>query len=180
MNKKVENIVMKYWSNEITKEDLVSEFNSILDSQNTNQKDFFESIVKNHNADLIECLITIGYVLEDEKPFIDFVHNIITEPWHRSYEEMAHFLQSKKKPESVDFLKNAMQKKYAYLELYGTGTRQFINQCGDALWSIGTDKAITVIRELSKSNDLIMRDEMLYRISRIENKNDYERNYELE
>lgn len=137
-------------------------------------------ILENKNADEVEDLMTYTYSNETDDKIIKIIHQLITEPWHRSYEEMAHYLQSKKKPESVEPIKRAMQKRYDYLESYGTGTRQFINQCGHALWSIGTNEAINSIRELTKSDDPIIRDEMLYRLSRIENRNNYERIHDLE
>jgi len=68
-----------------------------------------------------------------------------------------------------------MQQKFAFLEAYETGTRQFINQCGHALWSIGTEEAIQVIRDLSESRDAVLKDEMCYRLSRIEGRDDYQR-----
>jgi len=39
---------------------------------------------------------------------------------------------------------------------------------------------LKVIKELTKSDIPIIRVEMCYRLSRIENRNDYERNYNLE
>ena len=140
----------------------------------------YSQIIKNQNADEVEDLMSEAYANKNDDKTIDIIHQLIAEPWHRGYEEMAHYLQSCKRPESVPYLKNAMQKRYEYLESYGTGTRQFINQCGHALWSIGTEEAINSIRDLTVSDDPIIRDEMLYRISKIENRNDYERNYDLE
>lgn len=137
-------------------------------------------ILENKNADEVEDLMTHAYSYENDTEIIEIIHQLITEPWHRSYEEMAHYLQSKKKPASIEPLKIAMQNKYESLESYGTGTRQFINKCGHALSSIGTIEAINTIRKLTESDDPIIRDEMQYRLSRIENRNNYERNYELE
>lgn len=84
-------------------------------------------------------------------------------------------LQERKDPGSVPFIRTTMQQKYPYLEAYGTGTRQLINQCGWALYSIGTAEAIKAIRELSTSDDPVLRDEMCYRLSRIEGTH-YKRN----
>lgn len=137
-------------------------------------------ILLNKNADEVENLMINAYSNKNDDEIIIMIHKLIAEPWHRSHEEMAHYLQNSKRPESVPFIKNAMMKRYDYLESYGTGTRQFINQCGHALKSIGTEQAINVIKELTKSNDEIIRDEMLYRVSKIENRNDYERNFDIE
>lgn len=179
MNKKIKNLVTQYWRKQISRETLVSKFYRILKNQDSSLEDFFESVIKNQETNTIKSIITIGYALEHEQQFIDFVHMAILEPWHNSHEEMAHFLQNKKQSKSIKFLKKAIQQKHDYLELSGTGTRQFINQCGHALWSIGTNEAIAVVRELTKSDDPIVSDEMCYRLSRIENRNNYERNYEL-
>jgi hypothetical protein len=135
-----------------------------------------DRIVANKDPDEVEDLMSYAFSNDKDEKALEIVHQLISEPWHSAYEDMAHYLQHCKSPKSVPFIKNAMQKKYEYLESYGTGTRQFINQCGHALWSIGTAEAIDTIKELAKSADPIVKDEMLYRASRIAGTDDYERN----
>lgn len=180
MKEKIETLVKHYWAKTLTADALEFEYNRALKNKNLDETTFLDSVIENQDADSVGYLISIGKLVKNDQPFIDFMHRAILAPWHQSHEAIAHFLQAKEKPESVASLKQAMQKKFEYLESYGTGTRQFINQVGHALWSIGTDDAIAVIYELAESDDPLIRDEMLYRVSRIEGRDDYDRNYDLD
>ena len=62
MHSKIEKIVNAYWEKEITREKLIVEYKSILKKKGTSQQVFYESIIINRDADIIEYLMTIGYV----------------------------------------------------------------------------------------------------------------------
>ena len=177
MNNKLRRIINNYRNEEIDRERFVKEIQDEIGNRKEDFRKLFEQIIKKQNADELEYGLVILYTIEEENEWIDLIHKLILEPWHREYEELAHDLQRRKRPESIPILEEAIRKKFDYLESYGTGTRQFINQCGHALRSIGTEEAIMVIRELSESRDPILKDEMLYRISRIEGRNNYQRNH---
>lgn len=176
MNDQIKTIIHQYWKNQINKDEFVEKIQAEIGSKKEDFRNLFKQILQNKNPDELEFGLVILYAIEENNDMIDLIHQLILEPWHGAYEELAHDLQSRKQPASVPFLKEAMQKKYDYLESYGTGTRQFINQCGHALWSIGTEEAIATIRALSQSDDPVIKDEMKYRLSQIEGKNDYQRN----
>lgn len=176
MNDTIRNIISQYRRKEFNKEEFLEKIQPEIGNTKEDFKNQFEKIILAKNVDDLKYGLIILYAIEESNEMIHLIHRLILEPWHGEYEEIAHDLQKRAQPESIPFLKEAMQKKYKYLESYGTGTRQFINQCGHALWSIGTKEAIEVIQELSKSNDPVVKDEMMYRINRIEGKDDYERN----
>jgi hypothetical protein len=179
MTTELKYLINQYYSQEITRQEIISN----LDIPEGKEADFlrkmFDNIFTSLKSDDVGYGLTILSLFEKDDEYIDIIHRLILESWHNQYEDIAHDLQKRGNIMSIPFLKEAMQKKYFYLESYGTGTRQFINQCGHALYSIGTKEAIEVIRELSKSEDPVLKDEMLYRISRIEARNDYERNYDI-
>ncbi len=179
MQEELKELILQYQRGEITNEVFISQL--LLDkSQKTSfVRNLFKSIIVSKDGANVDYGLTVLGVLEENNEFIDIVHQLILEPWHGQYENIAHDLQSRMSELSIPFLKIAMQRKYDYLESYGTGTRQFINQCGHALWQIGTEEALNVIKDLSKSNDPVVQDEMLYRISKIQGNNNYERNYDL-
>jgi len=177
MTVKIESIIKKYWQSEIDKEEFVRQIQFEIGYKKEDVKNLLEQIIENQNPNELEYGLVILYAIEENNEMLDIIHKLMLEPWHKEYEELAHDLQRRKRPESIPFLKQAIQNKYEYLESYETGTRQLINQCGHALKSIGTDEAIRTIKELSKSEDPIIKDEMLYRISKIEGRNDYQRNH---
>ncbi|MCP4135545.1 MAG: hypothetical protein GY754_31540 [bacterium] len=178
MSEKINILTQKYTNREISFSQLKEEMrNDIKNKQEL--ESLFEVIISNKDSKCLEIALYLLWDLEEEQEFIYILHRLLLEKWHTRYEEIIHDLQNKANPISILYIKTAMQEKYEYLESYGTGTRQFINQCGHALWSIGTTESIDVIRELSNSNDPILKDEMLYRIDQIDGINEYERNYDL-
>ena len=169
--------IEKYWEQEITKAQFEEQIKNILGQTEECYRIFIKEIIAAKDAEDLEYGLEILFSFEENNNMVDLVHTIILEPWHRAYEELIHNLQSRQCPSSIPIIKKAMQQKYPYLESYGTGTRQFINQSGHALASIGTPQALDTIVALSKSTDPIIKDEMLYRISRLNGKNDYQRNH---
>ena len=176
MSEKIKLLVRQYQRRECSKAEFVKQIQEEIGIGKENFGHYFEKILADKNPDDVESALTILYALDENNNLIDFIHQLLLAPWHTKYEALVHELQQRKQPESVPFIKEAMQKKFPYPESYETGTRQFINQCGHALWSIGTEAAIQAIRELSESQDPVLRDEMCYRLSRIEGRNDYQRN----
>jgi hypothetical protein len=178
MDKNIKEIIHKYWKKKITIHQFKEKISNIIGNRKKDIRNFIEEIIKHKNPDHLEYGLVILFAFEENNEMIDLINQLILEPWHRSYEELVHNLQRRKRTESIPFLKKAIQNKYEYLEVTGTGTRQFINQCGHALRSIGTQEALDIIRQLSQSKDPIIKDEMLYRISKIEGRNDYQRKYD--
>lgn len=177
MTNQIKAIVTKYWQGELDKTAFVRQIQLEIGHGKEAVQALFEPIIQNQDIDALEYGLVILFAIEEQNEMIDIVHTLLLEPWHREYEELAHNLQSRRCVESIPFLRQAIQKKYPFLESYETGTRQFINQCGHALRSIGSAEALETIKALSKSKDPIIRDEMLYRLSRIEGRADYQRKY---
>lgn len=124
-------------------------------------------ITSKNSADMDFCLL-FHWVIDEDDDCIDLLHEMLLETWHEKYHAIIKDLQWRQHPSSVSFIKIAMQQKFDYLESYSTGTGQFINQCGHALDSIGTEEAIAAIRNLAEnSEDPIVKVEMVYRLSKM-------------
>jgi hypothetical protein len=179
MQEDLKNLISEYQRGKISREEFISKMAIDKSHESVFVRNIFDKIIYSQNSGEVDYGLTILWIFEESDEFIDLVHQLILEPWHTQYENIVHDLQQRANVKSIPFIKKAMQNKYRHLESYGTGTRQFINQCGHALNQIGTKEAVDVIYELSNSDDPILKDEMLYRISRIEGRNDYERDYDL-
>lgn len=160
---------------EITEPEFLSHIQQQLDASRQTLAELGETLLRQQDAEGLDYWLFLLATLRQEADCIGGLHRFLLAPWHYSYEEIIHRLQVLRNPASIPFIRDAMQQRFAYLESTGTGTRQFINQCGHALRSIGTPEAIAVITELSRSADPILQDEMLYRLSKIEGRNDYVR-----
>ena len=178
MTANLKKLLLDFQQGQVSKPELISTLGLTGGAKESLVRETIEKAIKAQNAEELEYGVILLEALEEKDELIDLVHSLLLEPWHYLYEELAHDLQRRKNPASIPFLKAAMSRKYPYLESYGTGTRQFINQCGHALLSIGTTEAINAIRQLSCSADPVLKEEMLYRISRIEGRNDFHRTFD--
>jgi hypothetical protein len=139
-----------------------------IESKNEIGRKIIKEIIASKNSDDMEFCLLLLWVIDEDDDCIDLLHEILLEPWHEKHDAIIHDLQWRQHPSSVPTIKIAMQQKFPFLESYSTGTGQFINQCGHALKSIGTQEAIEAIKDLAEnSEDPIVKVEMIYRLSKM-------------
>ena len=151
-----------------------------------NQKISFDTSFQNFSG-LLRELLKEGYAVTcvdnlifGGESLLDIWHKLLLETWHTETESIVHIIQNIAHVSSTPIIKKAMHTSYPLLESYETGVRQFISQCGHTLWSINTMEAVVLIEDLTNSKNPIIQDEMQYRLNRIQGKNDYKRNYNLD
>lgn len=180
MNVDLEKLIIKYRLREVSQDDFIKSLPKELFENSDYLKNVFLSIIEKKDSDRLQSALILLWTIGREKEQIDILNQLLLEDWHTKYEDIIHEIQKQKNPSSIPFIKKAIQSKYEYLSSYGTGVREFINQCGHALKNINTKDSINVIYDLSKSSNSVLKDEMLYRISKIDGTNNYERDYTLD
>ena len=168
-------IYRKYENDQLDEETYLQQIDSKIQAIPGRVFRFLDYIQAYESKEALEIFLDFFSMEEMLEDFIVYLNEFLPGNWHESHLELIRILQEKAHSSSPPFIEKAMQKRFAYLEAYGTGTRQFINQCGHALWDIKTQEAFNVIEKLSHSDDPILKDEMLYRISKITGRNDYQR-----
>jgi hypothetical protein len=87
---------------------------------------------------------------------------------HYEHEKIIGFLQRTADPYAISFLRQAILLKprldYLAYDDYGA----YYKKCFRALRAIGTPDALAVIREFATSNETPLREQALYRLSKIE------------
>lgn len=168
-------LAQQWLDDEISEEEFLTALPARLNNDPKTINALFQTLLKQQLPIDVEYFLLILPAVEKENEYTTLLNQLMLEPWHGCHEQIVHMLQERKDPESVPFIRTAMQQKHPYLEAYGTGTRQLINQCGWALYSIGTAEAIKTIREFSASDDPVLKDEMCYRLSKVDGTH-YKRN----
>jgi len=172
MTEELKQDILDFELQKITEEELLSRLPFSLEHKSRELRKIINEIINSKSGSEVEYGLTLMWLLEENNEFTDLLHVLILEPWHSRYEDIIHSLQGRKDPTSVPIIKIAIQNKYEYLESYGTGTGQFICQCGHALKSIGTKEAIETIKDLAEnSNDPVIKTEMRYRLDKIISQN---------
>ena len=168
MTEELKQAILDFELRKITKDELVSRLPFSREHKSIEMRRIMDQIIRSKTAADVESGLTLLGLVEEHEEFTDLLHRLILEPWHTRYEDIIHDLQARKDPASIPVIRVAIQQKYDYLESYGTGTPQFISQCGHALASIGTAEAIETIRDLAEnSEDPLIRTAMRYRLDKI-------------
>jgi hypothetical protein len=168
MTEKLRQDILDFELQKITKEELLSKLPFSLENKSKELRQIINEVLNSKVGSDVEYALTLLWLLEENYEFTDLLHVLILEPWHSRYEDIIHSLQVRKDPTSIPIIKIAIQNKYEYLESYGTGTGQFVSQCGYALKSIGTIEAIETIKDLAEnSSDPVIKTEMKYRLDKI-------------
>lgn len=101
----------------------------------------------------IALYLVFTYELFSEN-YLDVLNNLILCDWHEQHENIAMLLQRLKSPKSVDYLYNAVNKKYSYLEY--DDSYALAVKCIWALGDIGNEEAKEYLKKLLTSENEII------------------------
>jgi hypothetical protein len=124
--------------------------------------------LENKNRDLVEIAFLAADIFDmPAADYIDLQLLLVTEDWHHSHEYIIGSLQKSGNASAVPFIKRAIELKpcleYLAYDDYGS----YYKKCLWALQAIATAEAIAVIQDCTGSQDPALREEALYRLSRI-------------
>lgn len=99
---------------------------------------------------------------------VDLLNEMLLIKEHRRHQEIVKELQSRASPSSVPYLQRAFIEHLDYMAEYnGSGTGVVAKWFSHALFSIGTPEALDLLRTWSTHSASEVRNEMLYRLSKL-------------
>jgi hypothetical protein len=168
MNHQERKLLIDWQSGKISKEDFLASFSVDIRNDKNYVISEVEKAIEANETEEIELAINLIWLSDNEAEFIDLLHKLLLNPNHRSHQYILKSLQDLKKPKSVTFIKKALETNFDYIPYTGSDSYGIAKWFSWALASIGTDEAIDLIKEYSHSEDEGIREEMLYRLKRIE------------
>jgi hypothetical protein len=121
------------------------------------------------DADRIYMLIDVALKLPDTEK-ATLLNEVLVIRGHRRHQEIVRHLQLLASPSSVPFLRQMLDEGIAHMvECSNSESGVVAKWFSHALFSIGTPEAIEVIRQFSAHSDEAVRQEMLYRLSKLSN-----------
>ncbi len=120
------------------------------------------------DAAKVELALLLGFHFDALADAMDVANTLVVQDWHKSHEDLVGLLQRWRNPASVAPLAEALRLKPAlsYLEYDDYGS--FYKKCLHALAAIGTEEAISRIREFVTADDPILRELAKHRLERFE------------
>lgn len=168
MIEKIKQLFKDNTTGRFSKPEIVEKLPFPIESKYEIGRKIIKDIIASKNSDDMDFCLLFHWVVDEDDDCIDLLHQMLLEPWHKKHDAIIHDLQWRQNPSSVPVIKISMQHKYKYMEFSSPPIGQYINQCGHALQSIGTEEAIEAIKDLAQnSEDPIVKIEMIYRLSKI-------------
>jgi hypothetical protein len=132
-------------------------------------REYIEKSVRNSietNINLDEASILVQLANYDD--FTELKNKLLIIPGHREHQSITKDLQDIGDPSSIPFIEQILENGFDYLSYTCSEDAVIAKWFSYALWSIGTPEAIALIEKYSKSSNEGIREEMLYRLKRIE------------
>ena len=168
MNQLERKLLIDWESGKISKEEFLAAFPVDIRRDKNYVVSEVEKAVKTGETEELELAINLIWLSDNEADFIDLLHNLLLNPNHRSHQYILKSLQDLRNPKSVPFIKKALKTNFDYIPYTGSDSYGIAKWFSWALATIGTNEAIDLIKEYSHSEDEGIREEMLYRLKRIE------------
>jgi hypothetical protein len=121
-------------------------------------------------ADLEKLDEAISELLEVENisNYVNLLNDLLLVTFHRQHQYIARAIQDLETASSVPFIDRVLESKFEGIPYTGSDSDSMAKWFSWALYCIGTDEAIGVIRKHTNSEDEGIRKEMQYRLDRIE------------
>jgi hypothetical protein len=152
----------------VSYESFLKQFSVDLKSDNEFIRKEIQSAIESTNEDRIQMTIPLIWLSADISNFVDLLNLLLINPNHRRHQEIAKNLQdSASSPTTVPFIREALETNFNYLEYTCSDSGAIAKWFSWLLYSIGTDEAISLMKEYSNSPDEGIANEMRYRLNQI-------------
>lgn len=119
------------------------------------------------DEDRVNLLVDLMLQSDDDDK-IDVLNEMLLIKGHRRHQEIVREIQIIAKPSSAPYLRRALEDGIDHMiEYNGSGSGVVAKWFSHALFDIGTPDAIETLRVFSTHPDAEIRDEMLYRLSKL-------------
>lgn len=127
-----------------------------------------KSAIEKKDSDDLDYAITLLLWADDHSKFVDVLNELLLVSFHLHHQEITRILQDVKSPSSIPFIRKVLESNFEYLEYTCSESNAIAKWFSWALYCIGTEEAIDLMKEYANSKDEGIREEMLYRLDKIE------------
>jgi hypothetical protein len=118
------------------------------------------------NSGLDEAIDLI-YQTGNDAQFTDILNTLLINPNHHRHQFVTKCIQTNKSPSSVPYIQQVLEKGFDDFAYTCSESGVVAKWFSWALFAIGTKEAIDLIRKYAQSDDVGIREEMVYRLSKL-------------
>lgn len=130
-------------------------------------KEEIQQALQKKKPSYIDLCIHLLYLSDDITRFVDELNEVLISPYHTSHQEICMSIQKIGHPSSIPYIKSILQGGFEHLAYTCSEDAAIAKWFSWALFSIGTPEAIQVIEEFTHSENMAIREEMNYRLAKV-------------
>jgi hypothetical protein len=123
--------------------------------------------IQNKDETKLDSFITELLLKQDLSGYVDLLNQLLLVPFHYHHQSVTKALQNIKSQSSVYFIGKVLETNFSYLEYSGSDSDAIAKWFSWALFSIGNQDAIDLMKKYASSTDEGIRNEMRYRLSKL-------------
>lgn len=125
-----------------------------IEAQGATLASYFAGLIRRKEYAALDTVMHLFWMEPDESSCLTIAHEILQSDYIEPNEDIIHFVQKMKRPESTVFIEKSIWIRSSRAPYVGLS--MYYNQCGYALRDIGTPEALRLIEECAKSRDSIL------------------------
>ena len=125
-----------------------------------------EAIKKGDLDELDDAIFEMLYSSEPIEK-VGILNELLLVPFHQHHQAITKALQDIKSPSSVPFIRKVLESNFECLEYTCSESNAIAKWFSWALYCIGTEEAIDLMKEYANSEDEGIRKEMQYRLGKV-------------
>ena len=124
--------------------------------------------IKKGDIDKLDEAILELLAIEDISNYVNLLNELLLVTSHRQHQYIARTIQDFEISSSIPFIDKVLDSKFEGIPYTGSDSDSMAKWFSWALYCIGTEQAIDVIKKHTHSEDVGIRKEMRYRLGKIE------------
>jgi hypothetical protein len=147
------------------------EFLRLFPKDLSNSKSYIIDVIRNainkEDIEQLDATISLIWFSRKQEDFVDILNELLLNPNHRRHQEITKSIQDIRSASSVPFIRKVLESNFEYLQYTCSESDAIAKWFSWALYSIGTNDAIELMKEYSRSEDDGIRNEMTYRLGKL-------------
>lgn len=160
-------LVIHYLRSNISCEKLLADFSVDIRTDKQYVISELEKAMETNDPDYLDLAITLLNISGISLEFVDILNKLLIYPNHYRHQEIARDIQLLKSPTSVEYIDKVLETNFSFLEYTASDSDAIAKWFSWALYSIGTEEAIDVMKKYTNVMDEGIKNEMQYRLKKM-------------
>jgi HEAT repeat protein len=124
--------------------------------------------IKKGNLEELEESISELLQSKNISSYVDLLNELLLIPFHYQHQYIAMAIQNLESVSSVPFIDKVLESKFEGIPYTGSESRSMARWFSWALYCIGNEEAVEVMKKHTNSTDKGIREEMRYRLNKLD------------